>query len=132
MATQTGFAEVNGAKLYYEVAGEGHALVFTHAGVADNRMWDDQFETFANDYRVIRWDMRGFGKSEPVAGEFTFRDDLYALLKFLKVDKAYVVGCSMGGGASMDLTLEHPELVDALVMVGSGPTGLDQIGRAHV
>jgi len=124
MAVQTGFAEVNGAKLYYEVAGEGHPIVFTHAGIADSRMWDDQFPVFAKNYLVIRWDMRGFGKSEPVEGDFTFYDDLYGLLKFLKVDRTYLVGCSMGGGASMNLTVLHPEMVDALVMVGSAPGGL--------
>lgn len=124
MATQTGFAEVNGAKLYYEVAGEGQSLVFTHAGVADSRMWDDQFAAFSKNYRTIRWDMRGFGKSEPVEGEFSLRDDLYGLLQFLKIDHAYLIGCSMGGGASMDVALQHPELVEALVMVGSAPSGL--------
>ncbi len=121
---QTGYADINGAHIYYEVAGEGHPLAFVHAAIADSRMWDDQFHEFAKHYRVIRHDMRGFGNSEPVAGEYTNRDDVYALLKFLNVEYTYLIGCSMGGGACMDLTLAHPELVDALVMVGSAPGGL--------
>src|SRR6185369_3177599 len=117
---QTGFADVNGAKLYYEVAGQGHALAFVHAWIADNTMWDGQFAEFAKHYRVIRYDNRGFGKTEPVDAEFSAREDLHGLLKFLGVERTYLVGCSNGGGISIDLTLEHPELVDALVTVGSG------------
>ncbi len=56
-------ADVNGAYLYYEVAGEGPALVLVHARVADSRMWDPQVATFAPQHRVIRYDMRGFGRS---------------------------------------------------------------------
>jgi pimeloyl-ACP methyl ester carboxylesterase len=122
--TQTGFAPVNGAQLYYEVAGSGKAIVFTHAGIVDNRLWDDQFNLYAQNYKVIRYDMRGFGKSEPVEGEYSLSEDLLGLMKYLNVDQAILVGCSMGGGASMDVTLMHPEMVSALVMVCSAPNGL--------
>ncbi len=121
----TGYAAINGAQLYYELAGQGRPLVLVHAGVADSGMWDGQFEAFAKHYLTIRYDMRGYGKSVPVPGEYTFRDDLYALLQFLKVEQAYLVGCSMGGGTCMDVALEHPEMAAALVMVGSGPGGLE-------
>lgn len=121
---QTGYADLNGAKIYYEVAGEGHPLALVHAGIADSSMWDDQFSEFANHYRVIRHDMRGFGKTEPAEGEYANRDDLYALLKFLGVERTHLIGCSMGGGTCMDLALEHPGLVSALIMAGSGPSGL--------
>lgn len=124
---QSGFAEINGAKLYYEVAGQpdGETLVFVHAGVADSRLWDDQVPFFGEKYRVIRYDMRGFGKSEPVDGEFAHRDDLYALLQYLGVEKAHLVGCSMGGGFCMDTALNHPEIAASLTMVCSGPRGLN-------
>jgi pimeloyl-ACP methyl ester carboxylesterase len=121
---QTGYAPINGAKLYYEVAGEGHPLVFVHAGIADNTMWSSQFSEFAKHYRVIRFDMRGYGNSEPAEGEYAHREDLAALLDFLKIERTYLIGCSMGGGACMDFTLTQPDKVAALVMVGSGPTGL--------
>jgi pimeloyl-ACP methyl ester carboxylesterase len=119
----TGYADVNGAKLYYEVAGEGHPLVLLHAGVANLHMWDDQARAFRDRYRVIRFDHRGFGQSHAPAGPASISDDVYGMLKFLNVGKAYVVGCSMGGGAALDFTLAHPEMVDGLVLVGPGVSG---------
>ena len=124
--TQTGFAELNGTRLYYEVAGEGHPLVLLHGGLVDRRLWDDQFDVFAQHYKVIRYDMRGFGDSGLIKadiGAYSLRQDLYALLKFLGIEKAYVLGLSMGGGLAIDFTLEHPEMVDALIPVGAGVSG---------
>lgn len=125
MPVQRAFAEANGAKLYYEVAGTGHALVLVHAGICDLRMWDDQFATFANHYRVIRYDQRGFGQSSLPPGPFAPEEDLAALLGQLGVTEAAVVGVSMGGSAAINLTLAHPALVKALVVVGSGLDGAD-------
>lgn len=122
---EKGFAAINGAKLYYEAAGTGHPLVMVHAGIADNRMWDDQFSVFASQYRVIRYDQRGYGQSQPVEGEFVRHNDLYELLNFLKVERAYLMGCSMGSRVCLDFALEHPEMAAALIMVGSGPGGFD-------
>lgn len=128
---KSGYFPYNHARIYYEVAGENtkdhSAVVFAHAGVADRRMWDDQFEVFAREYRCVRYDRRGFGKTEDDGGaaEVASRDDLYALLKFLEIDHAILIGCSMGGGTCMDVALEHPEIAAALVMVGSGPNGLE-------
>jgi len=122
---KTGYAQVNGAELYYEVTGEGSTLVFVHAGICDMRMWDEQVSVFASDYQVLRYDMRGFGKSEPVAGTYSNVGDLKGLLDHLGVKKAVLVGCSMGGTTAMDFTLLHAEYVQALVMVGSNPTGFE-------
>lgn len=122
-STQNGFVEINGAQFYYETAGEGHPFVMLHAGIADNRMWDDQFAFFAHHYRVIRFDQRGYGQTEPVDGEFQRHEDLYQLLKHLGVERAYLMGCSMGGGVSMNFALTHPEMAAALIMVCSGPPG---------
>ena len=119
----TGYADVNGAKLYYEVVGEGRPLVFLHAGIANMHMWDDQARAFRDRYRVIRFDHRGFGQSSAPAGPASIADDVYGMLTFLNVDQAYVVGCSMGGGAALDFTLAHPEMVDGLVLVGPGVSG---------
>lgn len=119
----TGYADVNGAKLYYEVAGEGHPLVFLHAGIANLHMWDDQFSAFANRYRVVRYDHRGFGQSRAPAGPASIAGDVYGMFKFLNIEKAYLVGCSMGGGAALDFTLAHPEMVDGLALVGPGVSG---------
>ena len=79
-SVKTGYAEVNGARLYYEIAGVGTPLVMIHAGIADCRMWDCEFAAFAAGRRALRFDMRGYGKSLPVPGEFNILDDLTALL----------------------------------------------------
>lgn len=123
MMAQTGFADVNGARLYYEIAGSGHPLVLVHAGIADSRMWDDQFAAFAQRYQVLRYDMRGFGKSPAVDGEYSHSEDLYALLTLLGMAPAYGVGCSRGGTTLMNLALAHPASLAAVVTVGSTPEG---------
>jgi pimeloyl-ACP methyl ester carboxylesterase len=97
-----------------------------HAGVADSRQWNHEFAFFARDYQVVRYDMRGYGKSEPVDGEFNHLDDLVAVLNTLGIQEPVVImGCSMGGGLAMDFTLTHPARVRALILVGSGPSGLE-------
>jgi 3-oxoadipate enol-lactonase len=122
-SAQQGFAEVNGARLYYEAVGHGRTVVLVHAGIADNRMWDDQFALFAQLYRVIRFDLRGFSQSTMPPGPFAFHDDLYELLRQLSVEHAALIGVSLGGMTALDLALTHPELVEALVLVGSGIGG---------
>src|SRR4051812_46542248 len=97
--------ELNDAKLYYEVAGQGRAFVMLHAGIAHSAMWDPQFEHFARHYRVIRYDQRGFGKTVTRTKKFDRRADLLALLDHLDVERAIVMGCSMGGGIALDFTL---------------------------
>src|SRR5712691_3894667 len=94
---QTGYLDVQGAPLYYEVAGTGHPLLLIHAGVADSRMWDDQFQTFASQYQVIRYDLRGFGKSSVPARKFANHEDVTALYKYLGITRAHIIGNSFGG-----------------------------------
>ncbi len=122
-AIQTGFAEINGARIYYEVAGEGQPLLMVHAGIASRSMWDDQFDFFARHYRVVRYDMRGYGQSPPLAADYQRHEDMRALLDFLNISQAILMGCSMGGGACMNFALEYPDRTDALIMVGSAPAG---------
>ena len=123
--TTTGYAASNGAKLYFESRGEGPALVFIHAGVSDHRMWDPQVDAFSSRFRVVRYDLRGFGKSTMPDETFALRDDLLAVLQHLNIRKAALVGCSMGGATAIDFALEHPEMVTALVPVGAGVSGWD-------
>jgi len=97
-----------------------------HAGVADSQQWNNEFTFFARGYQVVRYDMRGYGKSEPAEGEFSHMGDLVAILNALGLDEpAVIMGCSMGGGLAMDFALTHPSKVRALIMVGSGPSGLE-------
>jgi pimeloyl-ACP methyl ester carboxylesterase len=125
----SGFADVNGAQLYYEIAGSGDPLVMVHAGIADRRMWDSQWSVFAERYTVIRHDMRGFGKSASVDGTFSHHEDVYGLLKFLGITGAALIGCSRGGMACIDMTLEHPDCVRALILVGAGVGGFQTTGE---
>jgi len=123
--TRLGFAPINGARIYFETAGAGTPFVMIHAGVADNRQWNNEFAHYAARHRVVRYDLRGYGRSEPVAGDFAHLADLEALLAYLEVDHPMILmGCSMGGGLAMDYALAHPADVAALIMVGSGPSGL--------
>jgi pimeloyl-ACP methyl ester carboxylesterase len=121
--SQTGFAEVNNIKIYYELIGSGPPLVFIHAGVADSQMWEDQVKFYSSNFQVLIYDMRGFGKTKPREGSFNHSRDLYGLLNYLNIEKTHLVGCSKGGGTAMDFTLEHPDMVFSLTMVTSGPNG---------
>ena len=120
---QSGFVEADGASLYYEMAGEGPLLVLVHAGIADRRMWDAQFGVLARDYRVLRYDMRGFGKSRMTSAVFSRRGDLLLLLETLDLTSVHLMGCSMGGGAVIDLALEHPERITSLILVSPAVGG---------
>ncbi len=124
--TEAGFATIGNAQIYYEVAGQGQPLVMLHAGVADSRQWNNEFTHFAERFQVVRYDRRGFGKSEPVDGEFSHMDDLAALLDHLGLHEPLVMmGCSMGGRLTMDFALAQLARAKALIMVGSGPGGLE-------
>jgi pimeloyl-ACP methyl ester carboxylesterase len=121
---RTGFAETNGAKLYYEVAGAGEPVVFVHGFTLDTRMWDDQFEAFAERYQVMRYDVRGFGKSSiPDGTSYSRSDDMMAILSHLGISHAHVIGLSMGAMISLDFALEYPNAVDSLVLVDGPPSG---------
>lgn len=121
-----GYADVNSAKLYYEIAGSGTALIMIHAGIADCRMWNREFETFAKSHQVMRFDMRGYGRSLPVKGEFNIQDDLCALLAALEIEAPFILmGCSIGAGLAIDYALTHPQDVLALILVGGAPAGLE-------
>ncbi len=124
MGSHNGIAEVNGTSLYYEQAGQGRTLVFIHGFSLDCRMWDDQFESFARGFHVIRYDLRGFGRSAPASDDpFDSAADLKALLEYLNVERATVIGLSLGGGIAIDFALAFPELTAALVTADSGLPG---------
>jgi 3-oxoadipate enol-lactonase len=122
---KTGYAEVNGTRLAYDEAGEGHPFVMIHGGLVDRHLWDDQFEVFAQHYRVIRYDIRAFGESAMPTEPFSMIEDLYQLMKFLNIEKTYLMGLSMGGALAIDFTVAHPEMIDALIPVASGVNGFE-------
>jgi 3-oxoadipate enol-lactonase len=115
----------DGARLFYEVAGSGPAVVLLHGGLWDGRLWDDQWRAFAERFRTIRPDFRGFGRSDRAEREFNFTEDLLTVLNAEGITRASVVGLSLGGFVAIDVALARPELVSALVLVGAGATGFD-------
>jgi 3-oxoadipate enol-lactonase len=111
--------------LYCEVAGEGEAVVLIHAGVCDSRAWAAQMESFPRQYRTVRYDLRGFGRSPVPPEPFSHGRDLLGLLEELEIERATLVGNSVGGVVALELAVARPDLVDALVLVGSGLRGHD-------
>lgn len=120
-SVESGYADVNDTTIYYEIAGDGDPLILVHGFTLDTRMWDDQFTEFSKRYRVIRYDLRGFGRSSvPEEGKpYSHAKDLKELLDHLSIRKASVIGLSMGGGIAIIFTLEYPDYVSSLVPVDS-------------
>jgi pimeloyl-ACP methyl ester carboxylesterase len=114
---------VNGAEIHYDALGAEHPLVLLHAGICDRRMWEAQMPALAEHFRVIRYDMRGFGQTLMPPGPFSHPADLEGLLSALGIEHAHLLGCSKGGSCALDFTLAHPERVGGLVMVTSSPSG---------
>ncbi len=116
-------ANVNGARLYYEQAGEGSALLILlplGCVIADLESW---VEGLSGDYRVIIADYRGSGRSELTPGPYTVKllaEDAAALLDSLRIQRAHVVGVSLGGHVAQELALLRPELVAGLVLALTG------------
>ncbi len=110
-------------RLHREIAGDGPPVVFVHSGICDSRMWDPQWELLRADHRVVRFDLRGFGRTPLPAGSYCPPQDVIDLLDELAHGPAALVGASMGGGIALQVAVERPDLVAALVLVGSGVRG---------
>ena len=117
MTLREGFVEVDGGRLHYQIDGEGDPLVLLHGFGLDARMWDGEVERFGRDHAVVRYDLRGFGRSTLPTAPFTHFGDLRALLLQLGLARVDLVGLSMGGGVAVDFALSHPELLRSLVLV---------------
>jgi pimeloyl-ACP methyl ester carboxylesterase len=128
-AAESGYVQLDDGKVYYEMQGEGDDLVFVHAGFADSRMWFAQWAFFSQHYRVTRYDLLGFGQSDPLQAPVSRSGELYQLLKHLNVERATLIGCSLGGAAIIDFALEHPEMVTALAPVSAVPSGFQMQGE---
>jgi 3-oxoadipate enol-lactonase len=119
------FLQVGGAKLYFEECGTGpEAVVLVHDGVLHSAAWDDVWPEFCKHFHTIRYDRRGYGRSPAATEGYFATDDLAALLRHLKVSYAAIVGSSHGGEVSINFTLDHPEMVQQLVLVGAVVGGM--------
>lgn len=124
-ANKNGMIKVGTGELYYEMAGNGPTVVLLHAGLLDSRMWDGQFESLAKKFTVVRYDARGHGKSSVPDGPFAHFKDLQLLLNGLGIKKATLVGLSLGARTALDFALAYPDMVEAIVAVSPGASGVD-------
>ena len=116
----SGYAAVNGTKLYYEIAGAGEPLVLIHGNFGDCRHWDFQFNELSKKYKVLRYDCRGYGKSALPKTDEAYRDcdDLKALLDFFDLKKVHLCGLSQGSDIAIDFVLAYPAMCISLISIG--------------
>lgn len=113
----------NGLNHYYEQSGEGPSLVFIHGAFGDAHLWDPQWEHFSDRYSLLRYDLRGHGRTG--ASDLdrytmaTYADDLVSLLDALKIDSPVICGLSWGGGIAQVFALRYPQRLSGLVLAGS-------------
>ena len=122
----SGYVDIDQTKLYYESAGSGIPLLLIHAGVADCEQWENEFFGFSDNFQVIRYDLRGYGKSDPVDGPFSHLEDLKGVIEGLTHDSSMILmGCCVGGVLAMDYALEYSQNIRGLIMIGPGSCGLE-------
>jgi proline-specific peptidase len=116
------YADVNGIKICYEERGSGEPVILIHGFGVKKEEWVGQFEPLSEHFRVIRFDNRGAGKSdrpnEPYFMEM-FADDVAGLMDYLKIDKAHIIGWSLGGMIAEHVVLRHPDRVKKLILINT-------------
>jgi pimeloyl-ACP methyl ester carboxylesterase len=124
-STPGSFLNVENGKIYYEECGSSsQTVVLVHDGVLDSAVWNDVWPEFCRHFHTIRYDRRGYGRSPAATEGYSAADDLTALLRHLKVSHAAIVGSSHGGEISINFALDHPEIIQQLVLVGAVVGGM--------
>jgi pimeloyl-ACP methyl ester carboxylesterase len=118
-----GTARIESGRLWFERAGEGFPVVLIHPGLWDARIWDDQFEEFSRHHDIIRYDARGYGRSDFPDAPYSDLRDLRYLLGELDIRRCALVGCATGAQLAIDFALAYPDVVDAIVAISPGLTG---------
>jgi 3-oxoadipate enol-lactonase len=124
-ASESGFIDAPGARIYYEVEGSGSPVTLLHAGVAHLRMWDAQVEAWHDRHTLVRYDSRGFGRTVCEDVPYSNRDDLARVLDHLGIERSHLVGLSRGAMIALDFTLERPDRVRSLTWVAGGVRGFE-------
>jgi pimeloyl-ACP methyl ester carboxylesterase len=118
------YATSDGVQLYYEEAGKGIPVVFVHEFAGDLRSWEPQMRHFSREYHCIAFNARGYPPSDvPSKSKYSqdiAADDIAAVLRHLKLRRAHVIGCSMGGYATLHFGFRHPRMALSLTSVGIG------------
>lgn len=118
--TESGYADVNGVKIWYQTYGEGDPLVLIHGGFGTVEMFGPNIELLAQGRKVIGVDLQAHGGTGPLGRTMTYEaiaTDVAELITFLGYEKADVMGYSLGGATALRLAIDHPEVVDRLVLV---------------
>jgi 3-oxoadipate enol-lactonase len=114
------FMQVSGVKLYYEECNPSGpiSVALLHDGLIHSVTWDDIWAPLCAKYHVMRYDRRGYGRSDAATAPFAPEDDLFQLLPLLKMDRAIIVGNSSGAGLALDFALAHPDMTEGLFLIG--------------
>ena len=118
----SGYAPVNGLKMYYEIHGEGEPVVMLHGAFMSITGWADWVNELAKSRKVIAVEMQGHGRTADIKRDMTaenLADDVAALLDHLKIPSADLIGYSMGGGVAMQTAIRHPEKVRKVVVISA-------------
>jgi pimeloyl-ACP methyl ester carboxylesterase len=116
------FAPVNGLKLYYELYGAGQALVVLHGGVGASEMFGANLMALAANHLVIAVHLQAHGRTADIDRPLSYElmaDDISAMLKYLKISQADILGYSLGGGVALQTAIRHPEMVNKLVVIST-------------
>jgi pimeloyl-ACP methyl ester carboxylesterase len=117
--------DVNGARLWYDEAGSGEAVLLLHGGLGDSGLWEPVVPFLAERLRTIRTDLRFFGRSTGPAVPWSWQDDTIGVLDELGIERAALVGLSLGGKLAFDVALAHPERLWAVAGLAPGLGGVD-------
>jgi 3-oxoadipate enol-lactonase len=116
-------ARADGGWLQYATAGEGDPVVFIHGFGLDSRMWDPQWQAFAQRHQVVRYDLRGYGDSSVPEGPYSHVDDLLALIDSLGIGPVHLIGLSLGGRIALRVAAQAPNKVRSLTLADSAMDG---------
>jgi len=121
-ALKTGYAPVNGLKMYYEIHGTGEPLILLHGGVGSTENFSEILPSLSSTRQVIAVDLQAHGRTADIDRPLSYEqmaDDIAALIKYLRIGNANVMGYSLGGGVALRTAVQHPDLVKKLVVVSA-------------
>src|ERR1022692_140980 len=124
-STAGAFVTVEGGRVWYQSCGSGpKAMLLIHDGILHSATWDDVWPILCQDFHVVRYARRGYGRSPAATAPYSPVDDLEAVMHSAELEHAVLVGSSSGGGLAVDFTLQHPAAVDRLVLSGPAVSGI--------